>query len=192
MNTPAHAVLNLALLERGARADVGVWVIVGAVLPDVPNGLFFAYHRFALGLDPTFIYEHLYPSATWQAVLAPWHSVWLVLALLALARWRRSAAAVGLALSMGLHLLADLVTHTGDAHPHLYPVSDLRFVSPISYWDAAAGARWFVPLELLGVMAASAVAWRRGNQWWRRLLLAASCVWLLVAYLAGWSFWGTG
>ncbi len=191
MNTPAHAVLNLLVLERGARADMGPWIVLGAVMPDIPNGLFFAYHRFALGLDSAAIYADIYAQPQWQAVLAPWHSVLLVGLFAALAFWRRRPRLVAFSVSMLAHLVADVLTHASDAHPHLYPLSELRITSPVSYWDAAAGARWFVPAELVAVLASSVVAWRRGAQWWRRVLLVGSCAWLALAYVAGWAFWGT-
>lgn len=191
MNTPAHAVLNLALLERGRDSSVGLWVVGGAVAPDIPNASFFAYHRYVQGLDAATIYAHLYPLPQWQAVLAPAHSIWLVFVVLAVARWRNHAGGIALGLSIAAHLMGDLLTHGADAHPHLYPLSELRFRSPVSYWDAAAGARWFVPLELVAVVIASFRAWRGGVQWWRRALLVGSCVWLAGSYAAGWAFWGT-
>lgn len=182
--------LNLYALERGRFATLGVWAVVGAVLPDLPNGLFFAFHRAVLGMDSAAIYGQLYPTPLWQAVLAPWHSVWLVLGIVALARWRRHDGLLVLAASIGLHLVADLLTHGVDAHPHLWPLQ-WRFDSPVSYWDRSHFAAVFVPIELVAVLMSSWAIWRRGDSIWRRLLLIGASAWLAVAYALGWAFWGT-
>lgn len=191
MNTPAHAVLNLAMLEHGQRRGLAAWVLAGAIGPDLPNALFLAYHRVVLGMGTQAIYAEVYPLPQWQAVLAPSHSVWLAALVLSLALWRRHAGWTAAGLSFTAHLVFDLLTHGADAHPHLWPLSDLRWVSPVSYWDAAHGARWFVPLELVSVAASAALVWRRGQQRWRRAFLSASCGWLVLAYVMGWAFWGT-
>ena len=182
--------LNLYALERGRFGALGVWAVAGAVLPDVPNGLFFAYHRIVAGMDSAAIYAELYPQAQWQTVLAPWHSVWLVVVIALLARWRRHDGLLVLAASVGLHLVADLLTHGVDAHPHLWPLP-WRFTSPVSYWDRAHFAAVFVPLELVAVVASSWAIWRRGDSIWRRLLLVGASGWLVLAYGLGWVFWGT-
>jgi len=198
MNTPAHAVLNLALLERGASRWLGGWVVLGAIGPDLPNALFFAGHRLA-GMSTKTIYAEVYGQPMWQAFLAPSHSFLVVALIVLLARWRRHAGATALALSMAVHLVADLLTHGTDAHPHLWPLSEARFVSPISYWDVAAGARWFVPAELAAVVVAAVVAAKRApspdasasRPWWRLPLVIGSCAWLIAAYAMGWAFWGS-
>ena len=191
MNTPAHAVLNLAMLEHGGRQGLAAWVLAGAIGPDIPNAVFLAYHRIGLGLSTETIYRNVYPMAQWQAVLAPSHSVWIAGLILVLALWRKHPGWTALGLSFSAHLVFDLLTHAADAHPHLWPLSNVRWLSPVSYWDAARAARWFVPLELAAVLAASAIVWCRGKQLWRRGLLIASCSWLLLAYATGWAFWGT-
>lgn len=191
MNTPAHAVLNLALLERTDRPGLAGWVLAGAIGPDLPNALFLAYHRLFTGLSTVEIYRDVYGLPEWQAVLAPSHSVLLLALVFVVARWRRHAGWTALAASMAVHLLLDLLTHGTDAHPHFWPLTEARFSSPVSYWDVSAGARWFVPLELATVAVAAWISWRRGAQLWRRGLLIASCAWLVLAYATGWAFWGT-
>ena len=42
MNTPAHLMLNLAVIPRGRRQACGWAVLAGALLPDAPMVLFYA------------------------------------------------------------------------------------------------------------------------------------------------------
>ncbi len=45
------------------------------------------------------------------------------------------------------HVLADSLTHAGDARPVFWPLSRWRFRSPVSYWDRGHHARAFSLLE---------------------------------------------
>lgn len=191
MNTPAHAVLELFVLERGRWRDLGPWIVAGAVVPDVPNLAFFAYEHFVQGLDAAAIYPAVYDEPRWQLVLAPWHSVFLPLLLLGVAGWRRHAGLAALAGGLLLHLVADLLTHGVDAHPHLWPVSDVRWHSPVSYWDRAHHAGVYVPIEAVATVLAGVAVWRRDRAAWRRILVIGCSAWLVVAWAAGWAFWGS-
>ena len=184
MNTPAHALVNLALLEREGTAP---WVVAGAVLPDVPNMVFFAYHRVALGQSSEEMYA--LQAHGWQLALAPFHAMPLMLLLLAVGIVRKSAATMALALSMLLHAFCDLLTHHSDAHRHLWPLSDARWASPVSYWERAHHALVYVPCELGVTLLASWFVWRRAPERWRLLLAVAANAWLLVAYVTGLAFW---
>ena len=45
------------------------------------------------------------------------------------------------------HVLADALTHAGDARPILWPISGWRFRSPVSYWERSHHARAFSRVE---------------------------------------------
>ncbi|MPZ21068.1 MAG: hypothetical protein GEV06_24685 [Luteitalea sp.] len=45
MNTPAHGILNLLVLPRRGEANGVVPVALGAVLPDLPMVVFYAWER---------------------------------------------------------------------------------------------------------------------------------------------------
>jgi len=186
MNTPAHAMVNFALLERDENAR---WVLAGAVLPDLPNVVFFAYHRVLLGQSAEEMYSRAFHTNAWQLVMAPFHAMPLVLLLMAMGAVRKSGAIIALALSMLLHDFADLLTHHSDAHRHLWPLSDWRWASPVSYWERAHHAAVYVPCELGVTIVASWIVWRRAPERWRLLLSVAANGWLLAAYATGLAFW---
>ena len=65
--------------------------------------------------------------------------------------------------SMTLHCLADLALHREDAHGHLFPLSDWRFTSPVSYWDPAHYGLIFAACELVLVAVGSIWLLRPGT-----------------------------
>ena len=66
--------------------------------------------------------------------------------------------------SAAVHALFDLLVHREDGHRHLWPLSDWRFMSPVSYWDPEYGGALGSLLEVVLVAAASVVLWRRHPQ----------------------------
>lgn len=62
---------------------------------------------------------------------------------------------------MGVHVAGDLPLHHDDAHRHLFPFSDWRFESPVSYWDPAHYGGYVAALETLLVAVGCAVLFRR-------------------------------
>jgi len=44
MNTPAHAIINLLIFKR-FRKKYGLAIVVGALLPDVPMFVFYAWEK---------------------------------------------------------------------------------------------------------------------------------------------------
>ena len=161
MNTPSHLVLNLAALGRNRGTRLGWFIAIGAVLPDVPLFGFYVYERLWVGAPEPTIWGELYFRPAWQALFDTVHSIPLVLLALLVASWLRRPGAALLCASMLLHDLCDLPLHTVDAHRHFYPLSDYRFVSPVSYWDPRAHGAAGALVELIAVMAASVLLARR-------------------------------
>ncbi|QQA41611.1 hypothetical protein [Pelagovum pacificum] len=161
MNTPAHIAVNLALIGRRA-SPVHWWVVVaGAILPDAA---YFVDH-FARGALPERTADLFNSVPLWGLVL--------LVASLSGTRW-----AVLLAASALLHIAADIPLHAGDAHLHFWPLTDWRFVSPVSFWDADHHGRLVGTLE--GVIFALAVAacWGPVGRWRRAALVLLSLTYL--------------
>lgn len=190
MNAPAHAVVNLCLLAPGGPGG-RVWpVVLGAVLPDLPGYTFWAAHRLS-GLTDPVIWGELYPQPLWQDLLGPFHSLPLALALLGLGALLRRRFVILLAASWLLHVLMDVPLHHTDAPRFLFPLSDLRFRSPVSYWDRAFHAGLVAPLELAVLLAGSLVLGLRTRSLPGRAALGAACAAMLALYASGWLFWNS-
>jgi hypothetical protein len=137
VNTPSHAVLNLAVLGRRAHPEWNWPIVVGAVLPDVPIFLLWIVATVVWRQPQRQIWSKTYFLPGWQIAVDMLHSfplLALALAAFLLLRLRRAQL---LTASMLLHACGDMFLHGADAHRHFFPFSDYRFVSNVSYWDPA-------------------------------------------------------
>lgn len=168
MNTPAHLVLNAVALGRGRWRSAPGPIVLGALLPDLPMLGFYLYQKGFMALPESRIWSEAYFRPDWQLFFDLFNSL-PILALVALLAWRSGATrTLALVMSMILHCLADLPLHHDDAHAHFRPLTSWRFESPISYWDARHHGRIFSVLEMVLVLAGSALLVLRGpGRAWR-------------------------
>jgi hypothetical protein len=189
MNTPAHLVVNLALLGGGERRAHSRWIAAGALLPDLPMLGFFLWERLALGTPGQVIWDERYFDPAWQAVFDLFNSVPLAALGLGAALVLRRTGPALLFGSVLLHCLLDLPLHREDGHRHFLPLSDWRFMSPVSYWDPAHQGALGAGLETLALCGACAVLWRRATGRAAHVSLAL----LVGVSVVGWGvFYGLG
>ena len=93
MNTPGHAVVNLLILGKRDRRSLFAPVAFGAILPDLPLFVFYAYEKGWLKTPERVIWAESYNDLGWQAFFDIFNSLPL------LAAWR----ALPKPLSMMLH-----------------------------------------------------------------------------------------
>ncbi len=188
MHTPTHAVVNLALLGRKSGAARSWAIAIGGVLPDVPAIAFHVYYRL-IRQWPEEMIQGAGIINGWRIATMVLHAfpIWLVV--LGVAAWRRSTVATAFAASMLLHAALDFPVHHGDALRHFWPISDWRFISPVSYWDVHFHAAWVRLVELALLLAGSFVLWRRHRSAWLRAALVATNALMAAALLSGRLFW---
>lgn len=91
------------------------------------------------------------------------------------------------ALAALLHLAGDLPVHATDAHRHFWPLTDWRFVSPVSYWDPAHGGQWFSWVEgTLGLVCTGAIVVRFRSVAVRALTVLTASAYVLVPLYWRW------
>ena len=171
MNTPAHAVMNLLCLGQRAKPQPWTPIVIGSILPDAPMFVFYFVEKVIRGLSEQEIWTQAYYQPHWQNFIDVFNSLPLMGLGLLLALWTRSRFSLLLFASMLLHGLADLPLHNDDAHRHFFPVSDWRFISPVSYWDPRHYGAIAAPLEILAVLIGCVFLWRAHPAWPGRLLL---------------------
>lgn len=181
MNTPSHLILNLAILGRRATPAWNWPIAIGSVLPDVALFFFYGWAK-AMGLPEREIWSTVYYQPGWQDIFAVGNSIPLALLGLGIALWRRWPRWAVLLGSMLLHHLQDLPVHHDDAHRHFVPLSNVRFQSPISYWDPARFGAYVALVEWGLVVVASVVLWRRSRSRWGRFCLVSVNVFYGVMY----------
>ncbi|TFL16468.1 cobalamin biosynthesis protein CobQ [Jannaschia formosa] len=176
MNTPAHLLLGLAVFGRREHPRVSAAALAGALLPDLSLYLL-AGGSLAIGIPAGRVFGELYFSDLWQMIFAIDNSVPIWGLLLAMGIWAKRLWIVALAGAGLLHLALDLPLHHDDGRPHIWPLSDWVFASPLSYWDRAHHAGWVAPIETALALVAAAWSWVRFPSAWIRvtvLLLAAA------------------
>ena len=89
--------------------------------------------------------------------MSTFHSVPLaVLGLLIAHFWNWQLIEIAL-ISMVLHSLLDFPVHNNYAHRHFFPLSNYRFISPVSYWDRNHYGAIATLVEFLLVIGATIV-----------------------------------
>lgn len=166
MNTPAHLVLNLALVPNRRWAGCALAVLAGALLPDAMMFVFYGYQKFVAGIPESAIWRQAYFDPAWQALFDVFNSIPVILSLGLVGFWRRSLFLEALAASMLVHCLLDLPLHHDDGHRHFFPLSDWRFESPVSYWDPRYFGDVFAVVEITLVGVAMVVIWRSAKPRW--------------------------
>ncbi len=135
MNTPSHAILNLAILLPQPQATAALPIIaVGAVLPDIPMFVLYLWAKLRR-IPPSTLWTETYYQAFWQNWTDLFHSIPLAVLGGGVGLLVHSQFLVLLCGSAVLHSLLDLPVHHDDAHRHFFPFHPYRFVSPFSYWD---------------------------------------------------------
>ncbi len=154
MNTPSHLILNLALLRRPSPPVMTWPILLGALIPDAAMFVFYGWARWQRMPEQT-IWSETYYSQPWQTIFAVGNSMPLGLLAAALGYGLKRLWLGLLGASMVLHHLADLPLHHDDAHQHFWPLSSVRFISPISYWDVDHLGRLGATLEMTLVLVAT-------------------------------------
>lgn len=181
MNTPSHLILNLAVLRRPAPPPMTWPILLGALLPDAAIFIFYGWARWQQ-IPAHTIWGEVYYSEPWQTIFAVGNSIPLALLGLALGYVLKRPWLSLVSASMVLHHLADLPLHHDDAHQHLWPLSSVRFISPVSYWDVDHLGRLGATIEVVLVLAATVYLLPRLNSWVGKGILATTVGLMTVAY----------
>ena len=168
MMTQTHILVGLAVFGRPRDLPRNLAAIAGGIVPDGAIFLLYAIEK-SRGTPEREIWTDIYFSQFWQDVVAWGNSIplWVILfacgvLLCVRTRFKISAGALMVfSASCLAHLACDLPVHVDDAHRHLFPLSDWRFRSPVSYWDPEHFGVQFALFEAVLGIALSFLMWRR-------------------------------
>jgi hypothetical protein len=184
MNSPTHSLLALALLSKRGHTRRNWAVFIGSLIPDAAIYLWAPYQMFIKGESQRRIWDTLYFEPPMQTLIALFNSIPIYAALAALGFWARGKIwgqlVLFFALAALIHMATDLPVHGHDAYRHFWPLSDWRFFSPFSYWEADHHAGWVSLIEAVMAIAAIIVLWRRFPKLWVKITLGV----LAVLYIA--------
>ncbi|MDJ0799811.1 MAG: hypothetical protein QNJ51_23900 [Calothrix sp. MO_167.B12] len=183
MNTPSHAILNLAILTTPAYPEATLPIVVGAILPDMPMFAMYFWAKWARRQSEQEIWTHTYYQPLWQNLTHSFHSIPLKIIGIAIAHFFGYWPLSVLLLSALAHSFLDFPVHNDDAHRHFYPFSDYRFISPISYWNPQYHGRVVSLVERLLVLGATIYVFPLQAFWLSKGLLIAVNFVYLTGYL---------
>jgi len=187
MNTPAHLIFGAAAFAKPGQPKVTLAALVGALAPDLSLYLLAGWQLFILGTDPQIVFRVMYYSDAWQAIFAVDNSFFVWGGMLGLALMSKRPALVAFAGAGLLHLALDFPLHNDDARAHFWPMTDWRFISPVSYWDRNHYGGIVGPIEMAMSLICLGILWRRFTTWLPRLIMAAAAT-LQVAPFIVWAF----
>ncbi|MEM1368821.1 MAG: hypothetical protein AAGG02_12560 [Cyanobacteria bacterium P01_H01_bin.15] len=186
MNTPSHLLLNLAALGS-LSPQAKVAIAIGAVLPDVPIFAFYFVMKGVYRLPESEIWSQAYYEPLIQDIVALFHSLPIACLGLAIAWGLRSQVGMWFCASLIGHSLLDLPVHNDDAHRHFYPLSNFRFISPLSYWDPRHFGRWVALGEILAVVGVTPQVFRLVPNVWLRSIIVLMESFAIATY--GFFYW---
>ena len=173
MNTPAHLLIGAAAVARPARGRTLSAALLGSLLPDLSLYLMAGVSLFVLGIPEQVVFGQLYYSKSWQTVFAIDNSFFLWAAMLLIGIWRGWRLLIVATLAALLHVTMDFLLHAGDGRPHLWPLTDWVFDSPVSYWDSTHHALWVAPVSVAVCAGSYLLLWQRGLSVSAKLFFAA-------------------
>ncbi len=155
MNTPSHAIINLALLTKTQLPQANIAIVIGGILPDIPIFIFYFWAKFIARLPEAKIWSEAYYQPLIQNLVAIFHSIPLAIIGLLISYYFDWQIMQVICISLVLHSLLDLPVHNDDAHRHFFPFNNYRFISPISYWDPKHYGSIVALIEILLVLLAT-------------------------------------
>ncbi len=183
MQTQTHALLALALFAKSEQTARNWAVFAGAMATDAFIYIGFLWYVGISGQSAQDFFSGTYFDSLMQFWSALSNSLPLYALLaglgFALRQHRLGALLLFFALAAFTQSAIDLPVHADDAHRHFWPLTDWRFISPLSYWDPAHYGRIIGPLDALLGMICALFLWRRFPKRWVRILLG-----LLIAFYA--------
>jgi hypothetical protein len=180
MLTPTHTLLSCGLLTARNSPARNVAVVAGGIAPDLPMFALFYWDHYVGGLGEEQIWEGRYWTDAWQIPTAIGHSIPIALVILAIGMATGWRAFTFFALAVIVHIATDLPFHNDDAHMHLWPLSQYKFISPLSYWDPAHYGNIMHWVEPGLMILMSALLWRRFGDVW---VAWAKSIWNLSLHL---------
>lgn len=193
MNTQTHLLLASALFSRPGRDNRlrNTAVVTGALLPDAVIFVMFAWSKL-IGAPESEVWSTWYFNPPWLTAI-DWMNSIPLFGVILLVGWvlpeqpraynRLSAVLMLFALAAITHLLGDLPLHVDDGHAHFVPLTDWRFVSPLSYWDPRYYGNIISLLELGLGLVLIFILWRRFTARLVRALLLFAVVTYAIPYV---------
>lgn len=185
MLTQTHALLALAIWAKPKETARNWAVLAGSLATDVFIYVGFLWYVGIKGQTATVYFRDTYfadPLQFWSA-LSNSLPLFAALAIIGFALKSKKWGALLLVFALAgfSQSLIDLPVHADDAHRHFWPLSNWRFISPISYWDPQHYGRIVGPLDMMLGLGCITVLWRRFDRRWVKIVLGFWAILYVIA-----------
>jgi hypothetical protein len=181
MNTPTHLLASAVVLAKPGDTKRNGWILFGALLPDLSMFVMFIWARVLMRVPQQEIWSDVYFDPFWQTVSNIANAAPLYALALAIGAALKLPLLYVFSFSALLHIALDLPVHREDAHAHFWPITDWKFISPVSYWDPDHFGLWSTGFELVLAAALIVVLWRRFSSRGVRIALGVAFAAYFVA-----------
>lgn len=155
MITPSHIIYGWAL-AKATKSEPDrkrtLAFVAGGFIPDLPVYTFFVVHTFLLGTAQREMWDTLYFDSAWTPFITLSHSLLIWPLLLLFASCTKRMILKYVAISALLHITLDFFVHHDDAYRHFWPISEWKFMSPISYWDPQHYGQWVGAIDSIVIV----------------------------------------
>ncbi len=172
MMSQTHLIFGMAAFGKPENSRITLAALAGSFIPDASLYLLAGANLFILNTPPQVVFGQLYYSESWQAVFRIDNSIVLWVIALMLGIMFRAKVVIALCGAALLHLFLDFPLHNDDARAHFWPISDWKFISPVSYWDSRYYGHIVGPVEVAASLVACVWLFVRFRKRWERGVLA--------------------
>ena len=195
MNSPTHTLMAMAAFSKKGQPLRNWAVFIGSLIPDAFIYFAWVWLTFIKGESQRRIWDEIYFQAPMQLTASIFNSVplYALLGFIGYVMWRAkdrwapyALLLLVFALAALLHITFDFPVHNHDAYAHFWPISEWRFISPLSYYEREHHAGFVGVVGCLLALGAIYVLWKRfPAKWVRRVLILFGSLYLLLQ-LAFW------
>ena len=175
MNSPTHSLLALAMLSKQGHSKRNWAIFIGSIIPDIAIYICAPYQKFVNGVSGAEMWGKLYFEPPMQNLIAYFNSfpIYAVLATIGYAARAKTWGKLLLFFTFAalIHLITDMPVHGHDAYRHFWPLSDWRFYSPLSYYEADLHGAWVSVVEALIAFVSITILWKRFPKLWVKIIL---------------------
>ena len=188
MMTQTHLLVASGLFARPDHTLRNFAILFGALIPDAAIYVLFGWSKIQ-GIPERTVWRELYWQEPWQSWTAAGNSLPIYMALLVIGlvllrnaafAWKIGLVLAFMALAAVTHIAGDLPVHVDDAHRHFWPLSNWKFISPVSYWHPDHHGGTFAIFEVCLGLLLAILLFRRFKTLWVRSVLGL----FVAAYVA--------
>ena len=163
------------MLSKQGHSKRNWAIFLGSVIPDIAIYIWAPYQKYVNGVSGSEMWGKLYFEPPMQNLIAYFNS-FPIYGLLAIIGYVARAKTWGKLLlfftfAALIHLATDMPVHGHDAYRHFWPLSDWRYYSKFSYYEADLHGAWVSLVEMLIAFVSIAVLWKRFPKLWVKIVL---------------------